>query len=124
MSGRVVHFELPYDDADRARRFYKEAFGWATDPVPQMDYTLVTTTETDESGPVRPGAVNGGMVPKSEVFTGPTVTIEVDDIEAALNTIRRLGGSLAVDRQPVGEMGYTAYFRDTEGNLVCLWQSA
>ena len=29
MSGRVVHFEIPFDDGDRARAFYQEAFGWA-----------------------------------------------------------------------------------------------
>jgi len=28
MAGRVVHFEIPYDDGERARRFYAEAFGW------------------------------------------------------------------------------------------------
>ncbi len=27
MSGRVVHFEIPYDDGDRARAFYAQAFG-------------------------------------------------------------------------------------------------
>ncbi|SNR46497.1 VOC family protein [Blastococcus mobilis] len=28
MSGRVVHFEIPFD-GDRARIFYKEVFDWA-----------------------------------------------------------------------------------------------
>jgi hypothetical protein len=27
MTGRVVHFEVPYDDADRARAFYSDLFG-------------------------------------------------------------------------------------------------
>jgi predicted enzyme related to lactoylglutathione lyase len=27
-------------------------------------------------------------------------------------------------RQPVGDMGFAAYFRDTEGNVVGLWQTA
>ncbi len=25
---RVVHFEIPYDDADRAKKFYQGIFGW------------------------------------------------------------------------------------------------
>jgi hypothetical protein len=29
-----------------------------------------------------------------------------------------------VERQPVGEMGWSAYFADPEGNTVGLWQSA
>ena len=28
MSGKVVHFEIPFDDGDRARNFYREVFGW------------------------------------------------------------------------------------------------
>ena len=28
MSGRVVHFEMPFDDGDRASDFYTRAFGW------------------------------------------------------------------------------------------------
>jgi uncharacterized protein len=24
----VVHFEIPFDDGDRARRFYREVFDW------------------------------------------------------------------------------------------------
>ena len=26
----VVHFEMPYDDAERLTRFYQSAFGWGT----------------------------------------------------------------------------------------------
>ena len=25
---KVVHFELPFDDADRANKFYADVFGW------------------------------------------------------------------------------------------------
>jgi predicted enzyme related to lactoylglutathione lyase len=32
MSGRVVHFEVPFDDGDRARAFYQNAFGWDIPP--------------------------------------------------------------------------------------------
>jgi predicted enzyme related to lactoylglutathione lyase len=28
------------------------------------------------------------------------------------------------ERTQVGEMGFTAYFTDTEGNLVGLWENA
>ena len=55
MSCRVVHFEIPFDDGDRARAFYGDAFGW------EMDYTIVMTGPTDEqSGPTEPGFINGG----------------------------------------------------------------
>lgn len=124
MTGRVVHFEVPYNDADRAGRFYHEAFGWGLRSVPDMSYTLVTTTETGEAGPLEAGAINGGMLQKSEMFTAPLITIEVDDIDSALQTVSRLGGSVAMGRQQVGDMGFSAYIRDTEGNIVGLWENA
>ena len=40
MSGKVVHFEVPFDDGDRARKFYGETFGWQLIPVPDMSYTI------------------------------------------------------------------------------------
>ena len=36
MSGRVVHFEILFEDGDRARSFYEGAFGWRMTPLPDM----------------------------------------------------------------------------------------
>ena len=65
----VVHFEMPYDDRERMAKFYQSAFGWQTQMLGEEmgNYVLATTTETDESGPTKPGAINGGFFPK-----GPT----------------------------------------------------
>jgi predicted enzyme related to lactoylglutathione lyase len=57
-------------------------------------------------------------------LTSPVVTVDVDDIDAALEKISSLGGSTVLPRQEIGTMGWAAYFRDTEGNVVGLWQSA
>jgi predicted enzyme related to lactoylglutathione lyase len=126
MSGRVVHFEIPADDLDRAREFYRSAFGWDLSAVPGMDYTLVQSTPTDdETGmPKEPGSINGGMFQREEPLTAPVIVIDVDDIDKALETIGGLGGTMAVPRQPVGDMGFAAYFTDPEGNLIGLWQTA
>ncbi|NUR28012.1 MAG: VOC family protein [Catenulispora sp.] len=124
MSGEVVHFEVPAEDITRARAFYGEAFGWKFDEYPQMNYTLVTTTPSGDKGPLEPGAINGGMLSREGPFAGPLITIRVDSIDSALETIGRLGGSTVEGRQAVGEMGFSAYFRDTEGNLVGLWENA
>ena len=123
MTGRVVHFEIPYDDAERARTFYTEAFGWTLNAVPGMDYTLATTGPGDESGPNEPGFIDGGMAARGVPLAGPTVVIDVDDIEAALAKVESLGGSTLLAKTPVGEMGFSAYFHDSEGNVVGLWQN-
>ena len=62
---RVVHFEVPFDDADRAHTFYREAFGWQLQSMPGMGYTLVTSGPTGERGPTEPGFINGGMMSRS-----------------------------------------------------------
>jgi uncharacterized protein len=124
MSGRVVHFEVPFDDGDRARAFYEKAFGWTIMAMPEMSYTMVSTGPTGDQGPSEPGYIGGGMMARSDDFQGPVITIDVEDINASLKKIEELGGTTVRPRQEVGEMGFTAYFTDPEGNLTGLWQSA
>jgi predicted enzyme related to lactoylglutathione lyase len=125
MSGRVVHFEIPYDDGDRARSFYKEAFDWQLQEMPGMEYTLVVTGPSGDRGPSEPGFVNGGMLAREEsAGPGPVVVLDVPSIDSALTTVERLGGSTVVPKQPVGEMGFTAYVKDPEGNVIGLWETA
>lgn len=124
MSGRVVHFEIPFDDADRAKRFYSEAFGWSITDIPELHYTIVTTGVVDDDGfPAEPGYIGGGMLKRESPADRPVITIDVADIDEALATIERLGGMTVLGRQDVGDMGYAAYFKDVEGNLMGLWQS-
>jgi hypothetical protein len=121
---KVVHFEVPFDDAERATSFYREAFGWQLDSMPGFEYTMVTTTATDEQGrPSEPGGINGGMLRRQGPITTPVITIGVDDMDDALTRIEKLGGKVAIGRQPVGDMGFSAYVQDTEGNLIGLWQN-
>jgi uncharacterized protein len=126
MTGRVVHFEIPFDDGDRARGFYKEAFGWNLQEIPDMNYTIVTSgPATEEGRPSEPGFVNGGMLKRDlSPSGGPVVTIDVESIDAALERIQQLGGSTVVAKQEVGDMGYSAYFKDPEGNVMGLWETA
>jgi len=124
MSGRVVHFELPVDDQERAKAFYAAAFGWDLADVPAMSYTMVTTTPSGDRGPTEPGAINGGMAGRGGPITAPVITVEVADIDEALATVERLGGKTVQGRAAVGDMGFTGYFTDSEGNVVGLWQTA
>jgi predicted enzyme related to lactoylglutathione lyase len=124
MGGRVVHFEVPFEDGDRARSFYQNAFGWNIMNMPEMDYTMVSTGPTGDQGPSEPGYIGGGMMERSNGFQGPVITMDVDDIDEALAKIEGLGGKTARPKMDVGEMGFAAYFTDTEGNLMGLWQNA
>ncbi|GAB3744875.1 VOC family protein [Amycolatopsis oliviviridis] len=126
MAGRVVHFEIPFEDGERARGFYREVFGWKTDIPPGMDYTMVFSGPTVETGmPTEPGFINGGMMDKkSSPAPGPVLVIEVDSIDDTLAVIEKQGGSTLVGRTAVGDMGFSAYFKDPEGNVNGIWETA
>ncbi|MFZ0830338.1 MAG: VOC family protein [Thermoplasmata archaeon] len=125
MSAKVVHFELPADNVERARTFYKKTFQWGIQPMPEMNYTMVQTTPSDADGmPSELGGINGGIAARGNAspVKAPVITIAVDDIEQSLKQIGKNGGKTVQGKQAIGPMGFTAYFQDTEGNIVGLFQ--
>jgi predicted enzyme related to lactoylglutathione lyase len=126
MAGRVVHFEVPFDDAERATGFYQDVFGWQIMAMPEFDYHGVSTGPTSDQGmPSEPGYIGGGMFKRQPSFPAtPVITIDVDDIDATLAEIEAKGGATVEKKMPVGEMGFAAYFKDPEGNVMGLWQNA
>jgi len=123
MTGRVVHFEIPYDDRDRARKFYADAFGWDIQEI-REHYAIVRTGPTDADGfPSESGYIGGGMLQRESPTDRPVITIDVDDIDAAVARVEELGGMVVLGRQDVADVGYAAYFKDVEGNLMGLFQA-
>jgi uncharacterized protein len=126
---KVVHFEIPADDLDRAKSFYGAVFGWELQTVPMNggEYTSVKTTDVDEETqqPTEPGAINGGMFLRNEgvSVTSPVITIDVDGIDDALKQIEAEGGSTVAPRTAIPGMGAFAYFKDPEGNVMGLWET-
>ncbi len=122
----VVHFEIPAKNLKRASEFYTKAFGWQIDKWGEGDYWLLGTTPMGKDGrPSTPGAINGGMGKKGVMAPkSVTVTIGVSDIDAALKNVKKLGGTVTGKKLPVGNMGFSAYFKDTEGNIIGLFQPA
>jgi uncharacterized protein len=124
---KVVHFEIPADDLERAKSFYGSVFDWELNTM-QMDegeYTIATTTPVDESSmPTEPGAVNGGLMQRSDETPWPVITIDVDDIEQSLKDVEAAGGSTVTPRTPIPGMGAFGYFKDPEGNVMGLWETS
>lgn len=125
---KVVHFEIPADNIDRAKKFYKETFDWQIEDVPEMNYVILRTAEVDEKRMIKePGAINGGMFKRGDMdnmVTAPTFAIDVENIEDAIKKIKNAGGLIIKEKMPVGNMGFIAYFKDTEGNILSVWQTA
>ena len=120
----VVHFEIPAKDIKRASAFYSKAFGWNLIQFPGFEYWSVITTDSDENGtPKSPGSINGGLGKKGVMAPeAVTVTISVPDIDASMASLKGLGGKQVGKKMPVGDMGWSAYFEDPEGNVIGLWQ--
>jgi uncharacterized protein len=127
MSGEVVHFEIPSDDVGRARRFYEKTFGWRSNEMGGMDYTLVSTGPGGRDGrPAAPGVIDGGILRRQPPVRHPTITIRVDRIDDAAAAIAKNGGKVLEPRAPIGDgsIGFAAYFEDTEGNVLGLFEPA
>ena len=122
----VVHFEMPYDDPDRMARFYQSAFGWQMQMLGQDmgHYVLATTTETDENGPEKPGAINGGFFQKRPDCPPqyPSIVIAVDNIAESVKKVTKAGGKVEGEPMEIPGVGQYVSFIDSEGNRVSLLQ--
>ena len=113
---RVVHFELPADDPERAVRFYREVFNWKIEkwggPV---DYWLVTTGKDKEAG------INGA-IGRREQMIGYVNTIDVPSVDEFTDKVTASGGEVVMPKWPVPGVGYVAYCKDPEGNIFGIMQ--
>jgi|ERR1700736_4731208 predicted enzyme related to lactoylglutathione lyase len=117
---------MPVADRQRMAKFYQNAFGWQTQMLGEEmgNYVVVTTTETDESGPKKPGAINGGFFPKKPDWPAqyPSVVIAVDDVQAAIRRVADAGGQVLGGPMEIPGVGHYVSFFDTEGNRVSMLQ--
>jgi hypothetical protein len=94
--------------------------------ITAMHYTQVGTVEADMLGvrgkPKEPGAINGGILERRDSLKSPVIYTSVKNIDEAAATVEQNGGKVVQPRTHVGNFGFAAYFRDTEGNIVGLWQ--
>jgi predicted enzyme related to lactoylglutathione lyase len=122
----VVHFQMPYDDAARASRFYETAFGWEMKSLGEQmgNYVTADTTASDRTGPLKPGAINGGLFQRKPDWPGqyPGVVIAVDDIQDGMKKVTSAGGEVLGEPMEIPGVGQYVSFTDTEGNRVSLLQ--
>ena len=114
---KIVHFEIPVDDPDRASAFYRDALGWEISGFGEQPYWLVRAGADDE-----PGA-NGALIGRGDVHQSPIVIAGVEDIDDALNRILQSGGQVVQGKLPIPGVGWSAYVLDSEGNTIGLFQT-
>ncbi len=122
----VVHFEMPAENRQRMADFYTRSFGWKTQMLGKDmgNYVVATTTESDEEGPKKPGAINGGFYTKTEDMPAqyPSVVVAVDDIRESMKKVAQAGGKVLGEPMKIPGIGQYVSFFDTEGNRVSMLQ--
>ena len=118
---KVVHFELPFDDAARANKFYADVFGWESSKFEggPEEYYLQQTGGDDE-----PYGIGGALIERAAALNrgGTLVVLGVDDLDAYIGKVTAAGAEIVTPRTPIPGVGYFANFRDTEGNVVGMFQ--
>jgi uncharacterized protein len=115
MAGKVVHFEIPIDDNERAVAFYERAFGWSLERWGPVEYWTTTAGEGE--------GIGGALTKRSPDIPSLMFYIEVDDIDASLAAVEAAGGQRLTERMPIPTVGWSAFFEDTEGNKVGIFQA-
>ena len=101
--------------------FYESLFGWRIiekETADGFDVWLFDTGSEPRVQNLRRGGI--WLRPQGEPL-GVVVYIAVDDIEATLKRVTKLGGKVTISKAPLGA-GYGAYFTDPNGNLLGLYE--
>ena len=109
MTGQVSFIEFGGPDAMTARTFYGKLFGWTFEPGPGGEGYAI-------DGAGVPAGVHGG-----DEGASPYVFFRVDDLEAAVAAVERLGGTVEVmpggnDEATVATFGEFRLCRDDQGS--------
>ena len=125
----IVHFEMPADDVERAKKFYTDLFGWKIEKWPgtssknssssSMEYWIVSTT--DDKG--NKAAIGGGLMKRQEQHQQIINFIDVNSVDEYSSKIEKLGGKVVVTKMAVPGMGYFAVCHDTENNSFGIWET-
>ena len=113
----IVHFEIPSDDIERARKFYGRLFGWKLARAPgDMEYWMGSTNEERTQGV--------GVMKRQQPQQTVTNYIDVSSVDEYSKKVEQLGGKIKVPKTEVPGMGWFVVCMDTENNIFGLWESA
>ncbi len=110
---KIIHFEFPAIDVNRAISFYDAAFGWkSTDYTGDAEYWICQCGPQEETG------INGAIMARKGEDQPVTTVIRVDSVDDASKAVVAAGGTIVVPKFEIPGLGYKAFFKDTEGNIV------
>lgn len=120
---RVVHFEIHASTPQELIHFYTDLLGWKFNKWGEIDYWLIETGPSDQPG------IDGGLLPRptcsgrSEQWMNAFVcTAQIDSLDTTLDKAMALGAEIALPKMPVPGIGWLAYIKDPDGNVLGLLQ--
>ena len=114
--GDITHIDIPVSDLDRAAEFYSGLFGWQIFAPPGFEDYPMWQAPNKISG--------GGLAPRDESFTQPRSYVEVDSIDETLAKVTESGGTVVMEKSPISETSWYAFFNDPDGNTIGLYEGA
>ncbi len=115
MANAINWFELPSNNFQRAVKFYGDVLKTELQPM-DMPGAKMAFFPTSDNGV-------GGCVIHGEGYTPSMVGSLVylnggEDLDDPLSRVKDAGGEVLVPKTAIGEHGFIAVFKDTEGNKV------
>jgi predicted enzyme related to lactoylglutathione lyase len=117
---RLSHIHIPVDDIDRAKKFYRDVFGWEVEETGSMYQMMRMEPKSERGQPVPWGATYGGLYKRQRSGEPLSLVIEVPSLDEAIRKVQAAGGKLVTPKERVGVYELLAEVRDTEGNLFGL----
>jgi uncharacterized protein len=121
---RPIHFEIHSADPAAAREFYSKLFGWSFSQWGEVPYWTISTGG-DPGQPSSEIGIDGGLLPRigpppqeGAAVNAFIVTVSVADCQASVDLALASGGTLALPKQPVPGIGWLAYVKDPDGNIL------
>jgi predicted enzyme related to lactoylglutathione lyase len=113
-------FEIPVTDLERAKHFYQVAFGIHMDVMDMMGMKMAAFPTENGNGKASGALVQSENHAPS--MDGTVVYLNANpDMSPVLERIEQEGGRILMPKTAISpEIGYMAFFMDTEGNKVAL----
>jgi hypothetical protein len=114
-------FEIPATDISRAQKFYETIFNTEMMPMPEMMGMKMTSFPAEMGN----GKVAGALVQSPQhipSMEGAVIYLNANpSIDAVIEKVEQAGGKMAGPKMQISpEIGYMAFFTDTEGNRMGL----
>jgi len=119
---RVVHFEIHASDPAKLVAFYSAVFDWKLNAVPGMEYWMIDTGAGE--------GIHGGLMRRhgekpadGQPVNAYVCSVAVPSVDDYVKRATGAGATIALPKMAIPHVGYQAYVKDPDGNILGLHQA-